>query len=134
MGVDKTVIVAGIGCRKGSSDTAVRGAINQALAVHGLALGALDKLATGEIKQSETGIIFAAEQLDLPLVIIADDALSVASARCMTHSQRSVQATGAASLSEASALAAVGSAGKLLGPRIAYNGVTCALARSEGRS
>ncbi|MCO5065465.1 MAG: cobalamin biosynthesis protein [Rhizobiaceae bacterium] len=126
------MMVAGIGCRKGSSGAAVFEAIGRALAAHGLTPSMLDRLATGQIKRGEAGIAAAADMLKLPLVIVENDALSAVSARCLTHSRKSLEATGADSLSEAAALAAAGEGGALLGPRIARNGVTCAIAHSEG--
>jgi cobalt-precorrin 5A hydrolase len=128
----KAMIVAGIGCQKGSSGAAVTAAIRHALKAHGLARDLLDKLATGEIKRDEPGIWEAGEELKLTLEIIGKEALARASARCLTHSGKSVEVTGLASFSEAAALAAAGDGSKLLGPRIAHDGVTCALARSEG--
>lgn len=127
------MIVAGIGCRKGSSATAVLDAISHALTLHGLQPEALDRLASGEIKRDEPGIQTAARDLSLPLDIVNDDALGAVKHRCLTHSPKSIEATNAPSLSEAAALAAAGQSAELLGPRIARHGVTCALARSEGR-
>jgi cobalt-precorrin 5A hydrolase len=132
MDLGKAMITAGIGCRRGSSGAAVVEAISHALATHGLAHESLARLATGSIKRDEPGIREAAQKLNLALAIVEDSALREASRHCLTHSERSIKVTGTASLSEAAALAGAGRSGKLLGPRIARDGVTCALARSEG--
>ncbi|MGC4027238.1 MAG: cobalamin biosynthesis protein [Mesorhizobium sp.] len=125
------MIVAGIGCRKGLTAQAIMRAIGQALAQHGLTATAIDRIATGEMKKSEPGILLSAQELNVPLQIVGDDALRSVSARCLTHSQKSVDVTGAASLSEAAALAVAGAGARLLGPRFVQDGVTCALAKSE---
>jgi len=132
MALEKAMIVAGIGCRKGSSAEAIMNTIGDALAAHGLTVAAIDRMATGEIKRSEPGILRAAQELNIPLQIVEDEALQAVAGQCLTHSEKSIDLTGAASLSEAAALAVAGATARLLGPRFARDGVTCALARSEG--
>jgi cobalt-precorrin 5A hydrolase len=131
MGVDEAMIVAGIGCRKGVSQVEVLVAIGVALAQHGIEAAALSALAVAEAKTHEPAIHAAARALGLTIAVIGRAELEHASERTLSHSARSLEATGAPSASEAAALAAIGDAAKLLGPRIAAGPVTCALA-SDG--
>lgn len=124
------MIVAGIGCRKGTSAAEIRAALDAALDAHGLTAGDLDALATGGIKADERGIEGCAHALGLELVRIDDIALKSAGARVLTHSEQSMASAGVGSLCEAAALAAVGAGGSLLGPRIVVGPVTCAIASS----
>ncbi|RFC68319.1 cobalamin biosynthesis protein CbiG [Mesorhizobium denitrificans] len=129
--MEKAMIVAGIGCRRGSSADAIASAIGNALAEHGLTTAAIDRLATGEFKRTELGISLAAQNLNVPLLIVNNAGLESTSARCLTFSEKSMKLTGAPSLSEAAALFVAGKNARLLGPRFAQDGVTCALAKPE---
>ena len=122
------MIVAGLGCKAGASAEAVLAAIKAALARHAVPPGALDALATSHKKSGEPGIREAASRLAVPLQACADDALRAAQAGTLTHSTMSMAISGVSSLSEAAALAASGPGSRLFGPRLAREGVTCALA------
>ncbi|WP_019173876.1 cobalamin biosynthesis protein [Pseudaminobacter salicylatoxidans] len=132
--MDKTMIVAGIGSRKGVSREQVLGAINTALGAHDLDIARLDALATGKLKQHEDAIFQAGRQLRRAIIIIGDAELAEAGKRARTHSELSLEATGAPSLSEAAALAAAGPGSRLLGPRIVRDAVTCAIAISGDKA
>ncbi|MGC4023883.1 MAG: cobalamin biosynthesis protein [Mesorhizobium sp.] len=83
-------------------------------------------------KKSEPGISAFGARIERSAANrLVNDALRSVSARCLTHSQKSIDVTGAASLSEAAALAVAGDSARLLGPRFVQDGVTCALAKSE---
>ena len=69
--------------------------------------------------------------LKLVVLVISQAELTRAGGRTLTHSDRSIEVTGAPSASEAAALSAIGPHGKLLGPRAAVGPVTCALATDE---
>jgi cobalt-precorrin 5A hydrolase len=124
----KTVIVAGIGSRKGVSATEVIAAIEAALREHGLTKAALSLLATARMKQDEAGIIAAGAALNVPLILVDDEVLREMSANTLSHSDASLAAAGVGSVSEAAALAAAGEGARLAGPRIAVGPVTCAIA------
>lgn len=128
MDMDETVIVAGIGSRKGVTASDVLAAIDAALAAHGLRRDELGLLATAELKRGESGLREAAEALGLELRIIEEAAMRPASERMLTWSKASLREAGTASVSEASALAAAGLHARLLGPRIRLRTVTCAIA------
>ena len=122
------MICAGLGSKRNIAPDAVLAAIDSALAQHGLTRATLSALATVPRKKEEAGFHEAARQLGLPLVVAAQDALQEAGPRCLTASRASLRATRTASASEAAALAACGPQSRLLGPRLALNGVSCALA------
>ena len=124
------MIVAGVGCRRGTSAAAIETVIAAALARAGLASGALDVIAVPATKGDEPGIAAAASALGLPLVLVARLDLESAGRRVGTHSQRVMALMGVPSVAEAAALAAGGPAARLVLPRIAIGPATCALASS----
>ncbi|WP_330998542.1 cobalamin biosynthesis protein [Ollibium composti] len=128
MELDETMMVAGIGCRKGVDQGQVLAAVEAALATHGLSAAALSALATAHFKHAEDAIAATGKTLKLPLLLVDDAALRAVSLRALTRSVPSLQATGTPSISETAALAAAGQHATLLGPRIAVGPVTCAIA------
>ncbi|CDX29752.1 Cobalamin biosynthesis protein G CbiG [Mesorhizobium plurifarium] len=70
MELDKTMMVAGIGSRKGVSVEEVLAAIETALEAHGLAMTALSALATTEFKRKEEAIFAAGRKLSLPVIVV----------------------------------------------------------------
>jgi cobalt-precorrin 5A hydrolase len=125
------MIVAGVGCRKGASAREIGAAIMSALARAGLRTDALDAIATPAMKSGEAGIAGAASDLGVPLVLVPQADLEAAGARTLTRSERVISLMGVPSAAEAAALAAAGSAGRLVAPRTAVGPATCALATSE---
>lgn len=130
MGVGEAMIVAGIGCREGTTEHEILAAIHAALSTHGLTPARLSALATIHLKALETGIIAAAKTLAKPLLIANDDAIAAVDAKLLTRSEASLSAAGTPSASEASALAIAGEDSRLLGPRHIEGNVTCAIAVS----
>ncbi len=126
------MIVAGVGCKRGSSTEAVLKAVAAALSRHALECSNLGALATSNRKATELGIHEAAAKLSVPLHAISDEALRDAQKGTLTHSSLSMAVSGVSSLSEAAALAAAGPRSRLLGPRLANENVTCALASDDG--
>jgi cobalt-precorrin 5A hydrolase len=70
MGVDKAMMVAGIGSRKGVSAADVVAAVEAALRKYGLARDALGRLATMEVKREEKGIFEAGALMGLEVVVV----------------------------------------------------------------
>jgi cobalt-precorrin 5A hydrolase len=70
MVVGETMIVAGIGCRKGVSAAEVIAAVEAALEAHGLDAGALSALATTAFKRDEEAIFATGRELGLPVVVM----------------------------------------------------------------
>jgi cobalt-precorrin 5A hydrolase len=126
--MDKAMIVAGIGCRRGAPADSIIAAIEAALAQTGLAKAVLDVIATPAIKSAEPGIADAAAALGLPLVLVAQSDLEAVADRTATRSERVLELTGVPSVAEAAALAAGGAHARLVAPRIAVGPATCALA------
>jgi cobalt-precorrin 5A hydrolase len=124
------MIVAGIGCRRGTPAGAIMAAIEAALARAGLAKEAVTVVATPATKDGEGGIADAAAALGVPLVFVAQSDLEAAAGRTATRSERVLALTGVPSVAEAAALAAGGAAARLVAPRTALGPATCALADS----
>ncbi len=125
------MIVAGLGCRKGSTREELLSALDAACLEAGISRESIAALATGEIKREEPGILKLAEMLKLPLHIIADDALMEAEPRTKTISRHSLAKTLSSSLSEGAALAAAGKTSEIIVPRLISQGATCALAETK---
>ena len=121
------MIIAGVGCRRGASASEIAAAITAALAARKLAVGALGLIATAQAKADEPGISAAAASLGVRLVLVPQDALTAASPRAITKSERVQELIGVPSVAEAAALAAGGPNTRLLAPRIVVGPVTCAL-------
>jgi cobalt-precorrin 5A hydrolase len=130
MAVGQTMIVAGVGCRKGVLAADIKAAIMAACAEAGVAASQLRLIATSAAKGGEPGVVAAASAFGLPLVVIAPGDLAAAGTRAATRSERVIALVGVTSVAEAAALAAGGPAARLIAPRIAVGPATCALAVS----
>jgi len=122
------VIIAGIGCRRDVSAADVGAVLNHALTVAGLRADDLVRVAIPSVKATEPGIVDAVAARGVPLILIAQADLEAAAPRTLSRSDHSLAAMGVPSVAEAAALAAAGSAARLLMPRVALGGATCALA------
>ncbi|TNM60510.1 cobalamin biosynthesis protein [Aliirhizobium smilacinae] len=125
------MIVAGLGCRKGSTREELLSALDAACTEAGISRSSIAALATGDIKREEPGILQLAETLGLPLHIVNDDALMDAEPRTKTVSRHSLAKTLSSSLSEAAALAVAGERSEIIVPRLISKGATCALAEMK---
>jgi cobalt-precorrin 5A hydrolase len=128
----ETMIVAGIGCRRGTPSQAIEKIIGRALAAHGLALGQLDALATETTKGNERGIREAGARLTLRLILCASTEMQAVAWRALTVSARVAHLKGVPSVAETAALVAAGRDARLLGPRVANGRATCAIAIGDG--
>lgn len=63
-------LVAGIGCRRGVSSAEILHALGHVFATHGLAPASLAALASVDLKANETGLLEAAQKLNLPLTFL----------------------------------------------------------------
>jgi cobalt-precorrin 5A hydrolase len=131
MAMDQVMIVAGVGCRRGTSATEIEAAIRAALAQAGIAADALGTIATTAAKHDEAGIEAAAINFGVGVVLLSDAELKAAGERTETKSERVLALTGVPSLAEAAALAAAGPSARLLSRRLVLGSATCALAVSE---
>lgn len=122
------MIVAGIGCRKGTRAADIAAAIAAAFDRAGVTMAELALMATSAAKGGESGIAAAASAIGVPLVLIPQNDLAAAGERATTRSERVIALTGVPSVAEAAALAAGGPAARLIVPRITVGPATCALA------
>ena len=126
------MIAIGIGCRRNIPAAQIGAVIGATLAQIELAAGKIDALAVPAFKADEPGILCAAAELGLPLKPVDGPELEAVQPLCATHSPAAERATGFAAVSEAAALAAAGRNARLLLPRTARGGVTCAVAQGDG--
>jgi cobalt-precorrin 5A hydrolase len=131
MDVDQTMIVAGVGCRKGVQPGEIRAVIFTALERAGIAVPELGAIATISTKSRERGIEVAASVMRVPLVLLPPADLLAVSMRVATRSERTKALAGVPSVAEAAALAAGGATARLIAPRIVVGPATCALAVVE---
>jgi len=127
------IVAIGVGCRAGVTGETIAA----------LARRALDETAApeGEIgmftlaaKVDEPGLIEAARILGVAITPLPLAALNAQAGRILTPSAPAQARFGAPNIAEAAALAGAGVGGRLLGPRLAADGVTCAIALSlEGQ-
>lgn len=130
MGMDKTMIAAGIGCKRGAAAPDIEAVIRAALSHAHITADALDVIATIEAKRSEIGIRKAADKLGVSIIVVSQPELIAAGDRVATRSQRTLALAGVGSVAEAAALAAAGPLAKLIAPRLVIGAATCALAAS----
>ncbi|MCL5057995.1 MAG: cobalamin biosynthesis protein [Actinobacteria bacterium] len=71
-------LVAGVGCKKGAASSAILREVKKALAEAGRSLLCLKALATIDKKSSEEGIIEAAEELKVPLLVFNSEDINKA--------------------------------------------------------
>ena len=126
------MIIAGIGFRSGVTAEAIENAVRTALARAGLQPEGLQLLAAPAFKNEQAILTEAALRLGLPLVLVPREKLEAAASGAVTHSERVVELFGVPSVAETVALAAAGLGAKLILPRMALDGVTCALAADQG--
>jgi cobalt-precorrin 5A hydrolase len=124
------MIIAGIGCRKGTPAAEIETAVSTALARARLDRAAIGMIATSSAKEGEPGIAGAAAALGVPLTLVATAELATVGERVVTRSQRVLALAGVPSVAEAAALAAGGAAARLIVPRVVVGAATCALAEA----
>ena len=123
-----SALVAGLGCRRGVAVEALYGLVAMALHQAGQLQRDLALLAVPAFKE-RSGFDLVAQRFGVPLVLVETADLEAMQRACLTHSSVAEQAVGLGSVAEAAALAAAGPGARLLGPRIACDGATCAIAR-----
>ena len=121
------LIAIGVGCRKDCAEDAIVRLVRRALADNATKEGAR-KLFSIEDKRDEAGLSAAARALGLDLMFLPREALAAAAPRALTRSVAARRRFGLDSVAEAAALAGAGPNSKLLGPRLAADGATCAIA------
>ncbi|MBV9907716.1 MAG: cobalamin biosynthesis protein [Hyphomicrobiales bacterium] len=127
------IVAIGVGCRAGVAGEAVAALARRALAETAAPEGEIG-LFTLAAKANEPGLIEAARILGVAITPLPLAALNAQAGRILTPSAPAQARFGAPNIAEAAALAGAGVGGRLLGPRLAADGVTCAIALSlEGQ-
>jgi cobalt-precorrin 5A hydrolase len=132
MASEEAMIVAGIGCRRGTLSEDIVSLILATLGTLDIAQDRLDAIATEASKADERGIADAARSLSVRLIRCSIADLDRVADRVVTRSSRVQALKGVPSIAEASALVAAGHNARLLGARVAAEKATCAIAISEG--
>jgi cobalt-precorrin 5A hydrolase len=124
-----TPVAVGVGCRGGCSADAIEAIVREALqrVPEAEPLG----LFTIHDKRGEAGLAEAAGRLHLDLIFLPREALREQAPLVQTRSIRAETLFGVLSVAEAAALAGAGANPELIVARIAGQGATCAVARSQ---
>jgi cobalt-precorrin 5A hydrolase len=129
----RRVVAIGVGCRTGVTGEAIAALARRALAEAGEPRGER-RMFTLAAKAEEPGLIEAARLLRTTLTPLPLEALKTQAERILTPSAAARSRFGAPNIAEAAALAGAGLGGRLIGPRIAADGATCAVALSSERT
>jgi cobalt-precorrin 5A hydrolase len=130
---EEAMIVAGVGCRRGTSADELERVVRLALGLFDLPAERLEAIATESEKATEPGFPEVARRLSVKLVACTVTDLDRVAGRVLTASKLVLKAKGLPSIAEASALVVAGRNGRLLGTRVATERATCAIATGEGR-
>jgi cobalt-precorrin 5A hydrolase len=122
-------VAIGVGCQTRVSGAAIAALVRRALAEFGAPEGER-RMFTLAAKAEEPGLVEAARMIGATLTALPLVALQREAARVLTPSPVVEARFGAPAVAEAAALAGAGAGGKLLGPRLAADGATCAIALS----
>lgn len=120
-------VIAGLGYRRVCGTAELVDLLRRAEALAGRMATAV---AIPGFKADQAAPRAAAAQLGLPIMLVCSEDLAAAQAACPTRSEVSHAAVGTASVAEGCALAAGGCGARLILPRIASPGATCALAEA----
>lgn len=118
------MIMGGLGCKLEASPEAMIDVVSRAIAQWGLPHG----FAVPPFRQNHAAVQAVACMFSLPITIVDLMALASAQPRCLTHSELARITMGFGSIAEGCALAILGPQSRLLGARLAGEGVTCAFA------
>ena len=127
------MIVAGIGCRRGTSADEIERVVRLALGMYDLSPDRLDAVATESAKATEPAFAEAVQRLSTRLVACTVADLDRVAGQVLTPSLMVLEKKGVPSIAEASALVVAGRNARLLGTRVATERATCAIAVGEGR-
>jgi len=130
---EEAMIVAGVGFRRDTSAGEIERVVRLALGMFDLPAERLEAIATESEKATEAGFPEAARRLSVRLVACTVADLGRVAGQVLTRSKLVLEAKGLPSIAEASALVVAGRNGRLLGPRVATERATCAIATGEGR-
>ncbi|RRX05732.1 cobalamin biosynthesis protein [Pseudomonas aeruginosa] len=128
-----SLLIAGIGCRRGSSAEHLRALLERTLGAHGRSLAELAALASIAGKRDEPGLRQLATLLERPVHFLASAVLHDYEPRLLSPSAVALRETGCSSVAEAAALALAerlgGGRADLLGAKRSDDRASIALAR-----
>lgn len=127
------MIVAGIGCRRGTSADELERVVRLALGMYDIDVDRLSALSTESAKAMEPAFTEVAQRFSTRLVACTVADLDRVAGQVLTPSLMVLEKKGVPSIAEASALVVAGRNAKLLGTRVATESATCALAVGDGR-
>ena len=99
------ILVIGLGCRRGCSAQVLRALIDQSLARAGIALDAVQALASIDLKRDEPGLVQLAAQLNLRLEVFSAEQLAPFATQLSHRSAIAFEQTGCFGIAESAALA-----------------------------
>jgi len=135
MGLDQAVsaaVAAGIGFRRATAPDEIVALVRRALIEADLTPDDLAAIATAADRAGEPALRDAAAAFALAPTALEAAALAAVDGRVVTRAARIEAMRGVGSVAEAAALACAGPDARLLLPRIASAGATCALAVPAG--
>lgn len=121
------VLHLGLGCRRGTSEEAIRKTVEQILAARQIHPKAVKCAASIDLKQNEPGLLAYCEHQRWPIAFYSADALRELEGD-FTSSERVLQVTGVDNVCERAAMMG---AHRLVVRKTAHNGVTVALAEER---
>lgn len=124
-------LVLGLGCERGTPSGEVILLAEKALATAGLDRLMLTGIASLDSREAEPAMIEAAAHFSVPFVVFDAGTLEAQSPRLQNPSDIVFSLTGCHGVAEAAALAATGTSGVLVVPKIKSAHATAAIARGE---
>ena len=124
----ETMIVIGIGAKSTATAAEIIAAVHDCCGRSGVDVSEVAVFAGLQRPSTLAALQLAAIHFKARVKAFEATVLQNESARCITHSDRSLATTGIPSVAEAAALAAAGSEGMLILPRVAFATVTVAVA------
>ena len=125
-------LALGVGCERGAAPEEVVALAHQALADAGLASGAVAGVFSLDLKADEPALHVLAAELGVPARFFDAAELEAETPRLATPSEAVFREVGVHGVAEGAALAAVGSDGALVLPKIKSARATCAIACAPG--
>ncbi len=124
------IVVAGIGCRRGTSAEVIRQALESTLEAHGIDARAVCRIASIDVKRDEAGLTECAQKMRVPLSFFTAQQLDAVPGD-FAESEFVRKTVGVGNVCERAAVCA---GGKLIIPKTAANGVTVAAAELDWRA
>jgi len=124
------VLAVGVGCERNTDPAELLALVRQTLIDHGLAVGAVAAVVSIDVKADEAAVHAVAEALGVPARFYDAATLEAETPRLQNPSDIVFAEVGCHGVSEGAALAAVGSGGMLIVPKVKSQRATCAIARA----